>query len=43
MYNNDRPHWSNHMLTPNQMHQKDNVKYRTYKTKNSSNLIATTV
>lgn len=43
IYNNDRPHWSNHMLTPNQMHQKDNVKYRTYKTKNSSNLIATTV
>ena len=43
IYNNDRPHWSNHMQTPNQMHQKDNVKYRTYKTKNSSNLIATTV
>lgn len=33
IYNNDRPHWSNHMLTPNQMHQKDNVKYRTYKKK----------
>ena len=32
IYNNDRPHWSNHMLTPNQMHLKPNMKYKTYKT-----------
>lgn len=43
IYNNDRPHWSNHMLTPSQMHSKAKMKYRTYKTKNSSNLMATTV
>jgi len=43
IYNNDRPHWSNHMLTPNQMHLKPNMKFKTYKTKNSSNLMATTV
>jgi len=43
IYNNDRPHWSNHMLTPNQMHLKSNIKFKTYKTKNSSNLMTTTV
>lgn len=43
IYNNDMPHWSNHMLTPNQMHLKPNMKFKTYKTKNSSNLMATTV
>ena len=43
IYNNNRPHWSNHMLTPNQMHVKPNMKFKTYKTKNSSNLMATTV
>ena len=43
IYNNDRPHWSNHMLTPNQMHVKPNIKFKTYKIKNSSNLMATTV
>ena len=43
VYNQDRPHWSNHMLTPNQMHQKENLKFRTYKRKNSSNIEATTV
>lgn len=43
IYNNDRPHWSNHMLTPNQMHQQANLKYKLYQTKNSSNLLATTV
>lgn len=43
IYNNNRPHWSNHMLTPNQMHMKSNMKFRTYKTKNSSNPLATTV
>jgi len=43
IYNNDRPHWSNNMLKPNQMHVKPNMKFKTYKTKNSSNLMATTV
>lgn len=42
-YNKDRPHWSNHMLTPEQMHHSNNIKFKTYKTKNSSNLPATTV
>lgn len=43
IYNNDRPHWSNHMLTPKQMHINSNMKFKTYKTKNSSNLMTTTV
>ena len=43
IYNNDRPHWSNFMLTPNQMHTQKNMNYKTYKTKKiSSNLLATT-
>ncbi len=43
IYNNKRPHWSNHMLTPNQMHQQCIIKMKTYKLKNSSSIIATTV
>ncbi len=43
IYNDKRPHWSNHMLTPNQMHQQCLVKMRTYKQKNSSSLEAATV
>lgn len=43
IYNDKRPHWSNHMLTPNLMHQQCLVKMRTYKLKNSSSLGATTV
>lgn len=43
IYNYQRPHLSNHMLTPNQMHLQQKIKMKTYKTKNSSNLIATTV
>ncbi len=35
IYNEKRPHLSNHMLTPNQMHQQNNIKMKTYKTKNS--------
>jgi transposase InsO family protein len=35
IYNEKRPHLSNHMLTPNQMHQQNNLKMKTYKTKNS--------
>jgi len=35
IYNNQRPHYSNHMLTPIQMHSQSKVQMRTYKTKNS--------
>ena len=42
-YNNIRPHYSNHMLTPTQMHQQKDIKMRTYKTKNRSNYKATSV
>ena len=43
IYNNDRPHFSNYLNTPNQMHQQNKIKIRTYKSKNSSNKSATTV
>ena len=43
IYNNDRPHFSNYLNTPNQMHQQNKIKIRTYKTKNSSNKCATAV
>ena len=43
IYNNERTNWSNHMLTPNQMYARPNMNYKTYKTKNSSNLRTTTV
>ncbi|WP_428229473.1 IS3 family transposase [Flavobacterium sp.] len=33
IYNNKRPHYSNYMLTPSQMHQQSVVKMRTYKRK----------
>ena len=35
IYNEKRPHLSNHMLTPNQMHQQSKLIMKTYKTKNS--------
>ena len=35
IYNEKRPHLSNHMLTPNQMHLQCKLKMKTYKTKNS--------
>jgi hypothetical protein len=35
IYNGKRPHYSNHMLTPNQMHQQNKLKIKTYKTKNT--------
>jgi putative transposase len=35
IYNQKRPHLSNHMLTPNQMHEQSKVVIKTYKTKNS--------
>lgn len=43
IYNNKRPHCSNHMLTPNQMHMQCQLKMKTYKSKNSSSQRATTV
>jgi putative transposase len=36
IYNEKRPHFSNHMLTTNQMHQQSELKMKTYKTKNST-------
>ena len=35
VYNQKRPHYSNHMLTPNQMHQQSKLKMKTYITKNT--------
>jgi putative transposase len=43
IYNQNRPHFSNYLLTPNQMHKQNKLEMRTYKTKNSSNKSATTV
>jgi transposase InsO family protein len=36
IYNNQRPHYSNYMLTPNQMHRQSEIEMRTYKQKNSN-------
>lgn len=36
IYNNQRPHHSNYMLTPIQMHGQNKIVMRTYKTKSSS-------
>jgi len=36
IYNEKRPHYSNHYLTPNQMHEQNSLKRKTYKTKNQS-------
>lgn len=38
-----RPHYSNYMLTPEQMHLQNQIRMRTYKTKNSSKHLLTTV
>jgi putative transposase len=35
-YNEQRPHYSNHMLTPIQMHDQCDIPMKTYKRKNSS-------
>ncbi|WP_262497643.1 IS3 family transposase [Flavobacterium kingsejongi] len=43
IYNLVRPHCSNHMLTPMQMHQQKEIEMKTYKTKNRSNHEATSV
>jgi putative transposase len=43
-YNQQRPHYANYMLTPNQMHLQNKIKMKTYKTKkNSGKLLLTTV
>ena len=36
IYNDLRPHFSNHYLTPNQMHKQEKLKIKTYKNKNQS-------
>ena len=42
IYNELRPHFSNHYLTPNQMHKQEKLKIKTYKNKNQSkNVFAT--
>lgn len=43
IYNLLRPHCSNYMLTPMQMHQQKEIEMKTYKTKNRSNSKATSV
>ncbi|MGO3810918.1 IS3 family transposase [Mesonia sp.] len=37
IYNQERPHLSNHMLTPNQMHKQSKVEMKTYKSKKLNN------
>ncbi|WPO78915.1 IS3 family transposase [Flavobacterium sp. KACC 22761] len=43
VYNNERPHYSNYMLTPNQMHKQNIVEMRTYKTKTPAKKVFTGV
>jgi transposase InsO family protein len=43
IYNNQRPHYSNYMLTPKLMHTQSKIQMRTYKTKNSSKINLATV
>ncbi len=38
IYNNIRPHLSNYMLTPNQMHKQNKIKRKQYKTKKGSDI-----
>ena len=38
IYNNQRPHLSNQMLTPMQMHKQDKLKRKTYKSKKLNNV-----
>lgn len=42
IYNTKRPHWSNDLLTPQQMHNQQTLKIKSYKTKNSSKHLSTT-
>jgi len=43
IYNEKRTHLSNHMLTPNKMHEQSKVVMKTYKTKNSIKNVFDTV
>ena len=43
IYNYQRPHYSNYMLTPERMHTQSEIQMRTYKTKNSSKCNIATV
>lgn len=43
IYNKKRPHYSNYLLTPTQMHLQNKIKMKTYRRKNSSKLLSTTV
>lgn len=43
VYNNQRPHYSNYMLTPEQMHAQNEIQMRTYKIKNRSKFELTSV
>lgn len=43
IYNEFRPHFSNHYLTPNQMHSQSDIKMKTYKTKNRSKNVSASV
>lgn len=43
IYNEYRPHWSNFLLTPKQMHCQSEIEMRTYKQKNSSKHTSATV
>ncbi|WP_040416731.1 integrase core domain-containing protein, partial [Cyclobacterium qasimii] len=36
IYNNERPHWSCQMETPNKMHQQNTIRIKTYRNKNST-------
>ena len=43
VYNESRPHYSCHMLTPKQMHRQREMKMKTYKNKNSVENVLNTV
>ena len=43
IYNTQRPHWSCHMKTPEQMHAQSNMKLRTYKNRDSCRASPTTI
>jgi putative transposase len=43
IYNNERPHFSCHLMTPNQMHQQNEITIKTYKSKNRSQNVLTSV
>lgn len=43
IYNQQRPHFSCSMLTPNQMHKQNEIKIKTYKSKNRSQIYSASV